>query len=976
MIRKILIISLVIFVVQNLWTQELTYKNYNINDGLLSSNINSVFQDKDGYIWIATKYGVSKFDGYKFISYTVTDGLSYNNIVDVFQDNNGLIWLLSSNLLLNYIKDDTIFNFKYNSKIQNELYSNSTYVVNSFSVDNGVIKFGVKNRGLFFIYKNGNVKIFYNNELINHHSILTKNNNKLFIIRSSLGYDTLLFTNHCEFTKSNYVFPLNSNRNDNVFVDKINKNYYIVENNSIIIFDKKRIVDSIIINDRINYIKFIENNLWVATEKEGVLIYEVNDTGGLNYKRSILKNVLVTSIIIDLEGGYWISSENKGIYYIPELNLYEYKILDNNSSEIITDIISYKGDVYIGTNNGVIINITKNKKYEITNSVRKSQIKMAKTEYRLIICYDNKLYEITDNNEYVNEFFNVADEDLNDFKIKTIEAKSNKILLSSNAGFVILEDDCVSKIINPDKKFRLSINKTLILQDKSILIASENGLFKFTDQDLYNYGNNNPMLDISINDIFVDNKKENIFVATSGFGLLCIKEDTIFKYYDVDLSSDVIFSVCSDDSLMIISSNRGVDLVQFDKNMNLEVIQKYNKQYGLLSDEIKKVICGDSTCIYVMSDKGVNKIQIKKGKNRNISPNIFITKLHINNLDTVKYDNCKLAYNQNHISFEFMGLAYKNAGNVKYKYKLVGSKSDWIISKSTKAEYPFLPAGKYKFIVFASNEDGKWSSKPDTFDFEVLSPFWKTWWFILVLILSLITTIIISVRLIILNIKRKEELKKDLYMYRQQALRKQMNPHFIFNALNSIQHYILQNDKRMSNKYLNKFSSLMRIVLENSQKNLITIERELSALQLYLEIESIRFKDKFQYSIEIDINIDKGLCKIPPLLLQPYAENAIWHGLMNLEKDEVGKLNIELKLVDGLMHCAIIDNGVGREKAKELSSNKNKSYESLGSKINKNRLESIKFSSDSNVSINYYDLFDNNGNPNGTKVLLFLPVIY
>jgi LytS/YehU family sensor histidine kinase len=168
----------------------------------------------------------------------------------------------------------------------------------------------------------------------------------------------------------------------------------------------------------------------------------------------------------------------------------------------------------------------------------------------------------------------------------------------------------------------------------------------------------------------------------------------------------------------------------------------------------------------------------------------------------------------------------------------------------------------------------------------------------------------------------------------------------------------------------------MRIVLENSQKNLITIERELSALQLYLEIESIRFKDKFQYSIEIDINIDKGLCKIPPLLLQPYAENAIWHGLMNLEKDEVGKLNIELKLVDGLMHCAIIDNGVGREKAKELSSNKNKSYESLGSKINKNRLESIKFSSDSNVSINYYDLFDNNGNPNGTKVLLFLPVIY
>ena len=253
---------------------------------------------------------------------------------------------------------------------------------------------------------------------------------------------------------------------------------------------------------------------------------------------------------------------------------------------------------------------------------------------------------------------------------------------------------------------------------------------------------------------------------------------------------------------------------------------------------------------------------------------------------------------------------------------------------------------------------------------------YKIWSTVVVSIIVVFFLLIaIVVRLIIANIKRKEKLHQDLLMYRQQALRKQMNPHFIFNALNSIQLFILQNDKRMSNRYLNKFSSLMRLVLENSQKNLITLERELSALRLYLEIESIRFKDKFVYSVKVDRDIDEGLYKIPPLLLQPYVENAIWHGLMNLGKEEIGRLNIDVNLVDGMIQCLIVDNGVGREKASELVSNKNRSHESLGTKINQNRVETFNFAGDSTISIYYEDLKSIEGKAIGTKVVIELPII-
>ena len=169
-----------------------------------------------------------------------------------------------------------------------------------------------------------------------------------------------------------------------------------------------------------------------------------------------------------------------------------------------------------------------------------------------------------------------------------------------------------------------------------------------------------------------------------------------------------------------------------------------------------------------------------------------------------------------------------------------------------------------------------------------------------------------------------------------QALRAQMNPHFIFNSLNSINLFILENNKLQASEYLSKFSRLVRLILQNSQEAFIPLESELEALQLYLELESVRFENKFEYKIAVDDDVDTTVLKVPPLIIQPYAENAIWHGLMH--KKEKGHLEIELYQQEEILFCKITDDGIGRKRAAELKSKSALTHKSMGMRITADRI--------------------------------------
>jgi len=206
------------------------------------------------------------------------------------------------------------------------------------------------------------------------------------------------------------------------------------------------------------------------------------------------------------------------------------------------------------------------------------------------------------------------------------------------------------------------------------------------------------------------------------------------------------------------------------------------------------------------------------------------------------------------------------------------------------------------------------------------------------------------------------------------ALRAQMNPHFLFNSLNSINRFIIQNNSDQASAYLTKFSRLMRLILQNSQNEVVPLENELEALKLYLELEAVRFDHHFTYTIKIDEHVDTVALKVPPLIIQPYAENAIWHGLMH--KEEKGHLLIELVEEGDYLICRIADDGIGRQKAAELKSKTISSHKSMGMKITADRITSMKQKKSSQNNIQITDLVDADGNPAGTSVEIKISLHY
>jgi len=222
--------------------------------------------------------------------------------------------------------------------------------------------------------------------------------------------------------------------------------------------------------------------------------------------------------------------------------------------------------------------------------------------------------------------------------------------------------------------------------------------------------------------------------------------------------------------------------------------------------------------------------------------------------------------------------------------------------------------------------------------------------------------------------KTKVELQQQATELEMQALRAQMNPHFIFNSLNSINRFILQNDRAQASEYLTMFSKLVRMILQNSQASLITLESELESLGLYLNLEALRFNYHFDYRINVPKDLDIEVLQVPPLILQPYVENAIWHGLMH--KEEKGHLDIDVSEEADQLFFKIKDNGIGREKAKALASKSATRHKSMGLRITENRIAILKKNASQESPVTIHDIVNGNGTPGGTEVIIKMPLIY
>jgi len=345
----------------------------------------------------------------------------------------------------------------------------------------------------------------------------------------------------------------------------------------------------------------------------------------------------------------------------------------------------------------------------------------------------------------------------------------------------------------------------------------------------------------------------------------------------------------------------------------------------------------------------------------------------------------ELAYNNNYLTFQFVGITTNNPRHVKYQYRLEGLDENWSsITENPSATYSDLPHGGYTFKVKAVNRDGYWSNE-FSYPFTIRPPWWKTWWFRVFALSFFIALIYAIVRWRLqhkfrLKLERSEKEKQLAELQQQkselemEALRAQMNPHFIFNSLNSINRFILQNNKAQASEYLTKFSKLVRMILQNSQASLITLESELESLELYLNLEALRFNYHFDYKISLQKDLDSSVLKVPPLILQPYVENAIWHGLMH--KEEKGQLDIEVIEESDYLCFRITDNGIGREKAAALASKSATKHKSMGLRITADRIAMLHKSKTFTSPVVINDLIDADGSAAGTEVTIKMPIIY
>lgn len=484
-----------------------------------------------------------------------------------------------------------------------------------------------------------------------------------------------------------------------------------------------------------------------------------------------------------------------------------------------------------------------------------------------------------------------------------------------------------------------------------------------------------------------------IWIATQGNGLLLCHflHDSLVieKQFTTShgLSSDILLKT-------LVDNNNVLWAVAYN---GVNRVEQTGNDYNIATREIdRELLKGDYQSVDIMQDdKGIIWMATSSGL-LSFDPAVYakaitVPSLHIENITMLQdeertslpntndhFTPVSLSHKQNSLEFLFTGINYSNPAAVQYEYRLLGQDSNWIRLRHTRQlTLRNIPPGDYTLQVRAAAGSNQWSNTV-AWPFTVQTPFWQTIWFITLLIAAIAMAIYLLVRQRIAALRKKSATQRDferqIARVKMNMLRAQMNPHFIFNSLNSINNFILKNDPRNASGYLTKFSRLMRMILDNSRTEWVTLENELNALDLYIQLESIRFDNRFQYRLHLDEEIDPARVIIPPLIIQPYVENAIWHGLLYREQPG-GTLLLEIKRVKDQLRIKVADNGIGRAASAEMRSKSALKKKSHGMKITGERLEIVNMTYDANTSIEVEDLYDHHQHACGTSVLITLNYI-
>jgi signal transduction histidine kinase len=473
-----------------------------------------------------------------------------------------------------------------------------------------------------------------------------------------------------------------------------------------------------------------------------------------------------------------------------------------------------------------------------------------------------------------------------------------------------------------------------------------------------------------------------IWAATSNGGVnrLMVRENRFVRYTEANgLGNNMVCGILEDDrGRLWISTNNGISRLDPPTGR----IKNFNVGDGLPIYEFHFKACGRDRfgTMYFGGNNGVLYFHPDSIQENRFVPPVALTSFHLYDLvpqlDTLIEAKrlITLEHDQNSFSFEFASLDFTNPLRNRFRYRLEGFDRAWRTSDSLRhyASYTNVPPGSYVFRVVASNSDGVWNTRGTSLMVTIEPAFWQTSWFRVLTVLLLTAAVVTVIGLRIRVVQRKAELERKLVGSQLRALQAQMNPHFIFNSLNAILHFVTTHDASSAHKYLSKFSKLIRSILDASRRDTMTLAEELDALRLYLDLEALRFDELFDYTIEIDPSIETEHIEIPPMLIQPYVENAINHGLRY--RSRRGQLMIRMRQIDGRIVCSVIDNGIGRKRSKEMKTRYSSPFKSVGMQVTQERLEILNAMHGSRFGVSVTDLLDEHDDPAGTQVDISIPV--
>ncbi len=980
--RKTILYILLLALYSNIASQGYTTKNYSVEHGLPFIQVRGTEQDNNGYIYVFGYGSIGKFDGKRFYNFGQENGiLEYNILSLTINPRTDDVWVGTANGIYK-IMGNTLYNFKSNSNIKNQR-------VHCMAWDTeNTLWIGTEN-GLFKKDTNDNftkVKGF-ENDTVNQIYI---NSAQQFWI--STNSELIQFKNN-QIIKKTKTLELGIN---GVITDllEFQNTLFIATNEGLFHLTDQNKAQFIGIPDErsrvINHLCAYNSKLLMATETglfalEGKLIKKINFSNLNNAN-------IIKDICIDYEKNIWLSTDN-GLYKLRPSAFERVKIEENNTATYVFQTIRDKqNNLWFGTQYNGPNYLDKNNKLYNFNTLYKKSIKVNQS----LLSDDDDNIWINADGSLIIKLKNGTLKIFENFPLKRVanfyKDKNGNVYVCGISGIVSFKKNdfnnyTFTTLTNPKNNRIHSLYE--FNSDYLIACTSKSGLLLY---DIKNKTFKSIQTKIKSENIFnIVKDKQNYFYCSTleGVQILNNKLEFIDRITQANgLSSNMVYAVqTTENNLLLVGSNQGLGVVntsQYYQN-NTFIIKNYGKEEGFEGVECNtNCFLKDLNNNYLISTiNGLYRYSPEKE-----IPNTYESKLRITNIklfykDTNLTEGAKLRYNENNLIFYYRGICLTNPERVTYTYKLEGLDKNWTpITKDNFATYPNLPSGDYVFKVKATNNEGKWNKEAVSFKFTIRSPFWQTGWFYLLGISSLGALLYIYFKMKLAQVRKieKDNFNKqlDITKYELKALRAQMNPHFIFNSLNSIQHFIVKNNDGQAIKYLTKFARLIRMILDNSESATITINEEVEAIKIYVELEMMRFENKFSFQLIIDPSIDADLEEIPSMLIQPYIENAILHGL-TIKEDHKGilKLHIMKENVDGsdLIVCTIEDNGIGRALSVANKTLSGKMHRSLGMKVTAERLNLLNDLNKSSMSVNISDLKEENGQAAGTKVEIYIPII-